>query len=99
LTPRGVKRVKGSGGRTVKNMKIVVRIAIPHDTNRIRGSRFEHLIGTVKVIKGLTNGRGGDRRTGKGWSTASPRTRQNVGEGQFLPALTSATNQDRFSLQ
>jgi len=99
LIPRRIKRIKRSGRRTVKDMKIVIRIAIPHDTDKFWRTGSEQLIRTVKVIESGANGRRGNRRTRKGRSAMGPGTGQNSSKRQFFPALTGATNQDRFSLQ
>jgi len=34
--PRIVKRIQGGGRRAIENMKVIVRISIPHDTDKIR---------------------------------------------------------------
>jgi len=97
--PRIVKWIQGRSGRAIDNMKIVIRISIPHNTNKVRWTGLEHLIGTIEIVKSIANGGRGHRRTRKRGGTMSPRARQDASERQFFPALTSTTNQNRHSLQ
>jgi hypothetical protein len=73
--PGIIERIQRRRGGTVENMKIVIRISIPHDTNKIRWTGLEHLSGTIEIIKSIADGRRSHGGTRKSRGTMSPRTR------------------------